>query len=1068
MNSATKVFNRFPDLTAVSVCGLCVLLCSASESFAAVDDISYSRDIRPILSANCFSCHGADETHREGQLRLDTFDGAVLARDGHAAIVPGDPKRSQLLSRVHSQDAELVMPPPETGKALTESQKNVLEQWILNGAEYEGHWAFVPPERPTVPQFSDADGQAWVQNAIDAFVLQRLRKEKQSPSPRAANSTLLRRMSLDLIGLPPSPEQRDAFLKQSADAGPVKAWNAETERLLSSPHFGEKWARHWLDAARYADSDGFEKDKPRFVWFYRDWVVKSLNDDKPYNQFLIEQLAGDLLPNPSQDQIVATGFLRNSMINEEGGVDPEQFRMEAMFDRMDAVGKAMLGLTIQCAQCHDHKYDPFSQADYYRMFAFLNNCDESQATVYTPEALQQRTDLLQQIDQLKTSLRDGHPGWREEMLAWSRQNASSEIPWDIIRPELDGSGGQKHYLQPDGSILAQGYAPTKHTTVFTGNTDLKSLTGFRIELLLDPNLPHGGPGRSVDGLCALTEFQVEVAPSSNPSQVTVVKIASATADVSPTEDRELEKRYDDKSGKRRIVGSIEKAFDGDNLTAWSIDNGPGRSNVARNAVFVPAEIPQSDSGFRVTIKLVQNHGGWNSDDNQNNNPGRFRLSVTDSAAPVADPVPAAVRSIVARPADTWTPAEQATVFSYWRTTVPEFADANAAIESLWKEHPRGETQLVLHERPERRPTYRLTRGDFLKPAEEMTVGVPAVLNSLSATPSPDRLRFAQWVGDRQSPTTARAIVNRLWQEYFGTGLVQTADDLGTQGEYPSHPELLDWLAMELMDHDWSLKHIHRLIVNSSTYQQSSHIRDELLQRDPDNRLLARGPRFRVSGEVVRDIALAASGLLNETLGGPPVYPPAPEFLFLPPASYGPKTWTTETGDGRYRRALYTFRFRSVPYPMLQNFDTPRGDGACVRRVRSNTPVQALTTLNEDLFVDCSRSLARQILMPRSTNAAQESSANNSSEHNNDNARMIAAFERCTTRTPTVSELTTLLQFLDRQKSRFQSEPESQARLLVHGSEDAPQLPAQISVAELAAWTAVSRVLLNLDEVITKE
>ena len=1026
---------------------------------AVADEVTFSRDIRTILSANCFGCHGTDETHREADLRLDTFSGATADHEGRAAIVPGKPEASELLVRVKTHDAESVMPPRETGKALTPQQIELLEQWIRSGAEYQQHWAFVPPVAPSVPAFADSQSQRWIRNPIDAFVLQRLQREGLRPSPVAESSTLLRRASLDLMGLPPEVSELDAFSTalESKTDDPVQAeeqiWSQEIERLLASPHFGEKWARHWLDAARYADSDGFEKDKPRFVWFYRDWVVRSLNNDKPYNEFLKEQLAGDLIPNRTQDQLVATGFLRNSMINEEGGVDPEQFRMEAMFDRMDAVGKAMLGLTIQCSQCHNHKYDPISQTDYYRMFAFLNNCDEAQATVYTQASLQQRVSLLTEIQRLELELQKTQPQWREQLNVWAAEIAQQTNPWSIVRPELDSSGGQKHYLLSDGSVLAQGYAPTKHTTVFDCNAELKTLTGFRLELLLDPNLPHGGPGRAVDGLCAISEFQVDVAPLADPGKKQSVKFVKATADVSPQDARELAKIFYDKTDKKRITGPIEKAFDGDNLTAWSIDAGPGRSNVPRNAVFIPEAPLTSESGFRLSFKLVQMHGGWNSDDNQNNNPGRFRFSVTDQAEPVADMVPPSVRAAARKTSEQRTANDWSVMFSYWRTTKPEFAATNTAIEARWAQHPPGETQLVLHEREDRRPTYLLTRGDFLKPADQMTAGVPSVLNALANSEVPERLRMAEWIADRRSPTTARAIVNRIWQEYFGTGLVQTAEDLGTQGEYPSHPELLDWLAVQLMDNGWSLKHIHRLIANSATYRQSSHVTEELYQLDPANRLLARGPRFRLSGEIVRDVALSVSGLLNREVGGPPVYPPAPDFLFLPPASYGPKTWTTETGVNRYRRALYTFRFRSVPYPMLQNFDTPRGDAACVRRVRSNTPIQALTTLNEDLFVECSRALAMRIV----------------SLDGDDQTKIVYAFRQCTARGPSAADLKTLLEFLQKQKDRFAAEPEQNAIQLATGSlEGKLELPAHVAVSDVAAWTAVTRILLNLDEVVTKE
>jgi Protein of unknown function (DUF1553)/Protein of unknown function (DUF1549)/Planctomycete cytochrome C len=1032
---------RFSD-TLLVVSGSLLL---HSLSCIAGDDIQFSRDIQPILATNCLKCHGADDELREADLRLDRFDDATAELGGYAAVVPGDPAKSSLVERITTDDSDLRMPPPDTGKTLSADDIAKLTAWIANGAEYQQHWSFVPPVRPDIPGASDNVDR----RPIDAFVQDRLEREGLQPSPVADKATRLRRLSLDVIGLPPTIEELDAFLN---DTSPV-AWQRQIDRLLSSPHYGEKWGRHWLDAARYADSDGFEKDKPRFVWFYRDWVVKALNQDMPYDQFIIEQLAGDLLPNRTQDQLVATGFLRNSMINEEGGVDPEQFRMEAMFDRMDAIGKAVLGITIQCTQCHDHKYDPLTQRDYYQMFAFLNNCDESQATVYTDQQMATRDRVLEEIAALEKSLRREHSDWPAAMAKWEDAAANTTTEWSTVRPQLDASGGQKHYLLEDGSVLAQGYAPTKHTTQFTVDTDKKNITGFRLELLNDPNLPHNGPGRSIFGTCAVSEFQVSVQTRDDPPKNVAVKWASATADVNPKR-RDLESVYDDKAKKQRVTGPIEFAIDGDNLTAWGIDIGGGRSNVPRNAVFIPEESLTSESGFRITFKLVQMHGGWNSDDNQNNNLGRFRFSITSHVDPAADTVPPDVRRAIATDADARTQQQRDTVFSYWRKTVKDFSAENDQIEQLWKQHPWGHTQLVLHERDDLRRTHVLTRGDFLKPADEVQADVPSLFGDIPASASRDRLTFARWIANRNAPTTARAIVNRIWQEYFGTGIVSTAEDLGTQGEYPSHPKLLDWLASELMDNNWSLKHVHRLIASSDTYQQLSHVTPELLSRDPDNRLLARGPRFRVNGETIRDIFLAASGLLNHDMGGPGVYPPAPAFLFQPPVSYGPKTWNTATDGDRYRRAIYTFRFRSVPYPVLQNFDTQRGDISCVRRVRSNTPLQALTSLNEDLFMESCRALALSAVrqdMP------------------NDSERLDFVFRRCVSRYPTDDERATLLSFLNSQQTRMETDGPSAAwQLAADDPEQLPELPDDVTAATLAAWTATCRVILNLDETITKE
>jgi hypothetical protein len=922
------------------------------------------------------------------------------------------------------------------------------------------HWAFVKPERPAAPE---VENRAWARTPIDRFILARLEKEGLKPSPIADRVTLLRRLSLDLIGLPPTIAEVDAFLK---DKSPT-AYEKQVERLLASPHYGERWGRHWLDAARYADSDGFEKDKQRSVWFYRDWVINALNSDKPYDRFIIEQIAGDLLPNATQDQIVATGFLRNSMINEEGGVDPEQFRMEAMFDRMDAIGKSVLGLTIQCAQCHNHKFDPLKQEEYYRMFAFLNNSYEGSVAAYAPEEQMKRANVFSGIREIEAALQERTPDWRKRMAEWEAKVAKDQPEWIVMKPEVEdiSNGGQKYLPLKDGSLLAQGYAPTKHRVKMTATVDQQNITAFRLELLTDANLPMGGPGRSIKGACALTEFEVEASPARDPKKSTKIKIVRATADYNQPE-RDLEPIFDDKSKRRRVTGPIEFAIDGKDETAWGIDAGPGLRNHPRNAVFIAEKPIANEGGTILTIYLKQNHGGWNSDDNQNNNLGRMRLSITTAPEAAADPLPRGVRKILSIPNERRDQAQVQTVFSYWRTTIPEFDEDNKKIAELWMRYPEGSSQLVLREREDARDTRLLKRGDFLRPDRVVTPGVPAFLHPLPAGAAPDRLTFAKWLVDRDSPTTARSMVNRVWQSYFGAGLVATPEDFGLQCEAPSHPELLDWLAVEFMNptwragdgtnpqsEGWSLKHLHRLIVNSAVYRQSSRVTPRLLERDPLNRLLARGPRARVEAEIVRDIALAVGGLLNPKIGGPSVFPPAPDFLFLPPASYGPKPWDESRNEDRYRRALYTFRYRSTPYPMLQVFDAPNGDFSCVRRAKSNTPLQALTTLNEILFLEAARALALK--------AAKEGGAT-------DAARLEFAFRRVLARRPTPMESTELIGLLNRQRERFGA-GESNPWNLVTSEPDKPfLLPKGMKMDDLAAWTAVARVLLNLDETITKE
>ena len=1040
-------FHRF--LISIVVASFCVVALENTAVFAqkAEPAIDFNRDIRPILSNACFQCHGPDQQQRKAELRLDRKGDVFAKRDGSYAIVPGKPGESELLKRIVSGDPDQKMPPPDSGKQLSKQQISLVAKWIEQGAKWSKHWAFVAPRRPPVPKVKNQD---WVRNEIDAFVLARLERDGLRPSPEAGKVTLLRRLNLDLVGLPPSIEEIDEHLTNENDT----AFATQVQRLLKSPHYGERWGRHWLDAARYADSDGFEKDKPRFVWAYRDWVINALNRDLPYNQFIIEQIAGDLLPNPTQDQLVATGFLRNSMINEEGGIDPEQFRMEAMFDRMDAVGKSILGLTIQCCQCHDHKYDPMTQQEYYGLFAFLNNSHEANISVYSPNDLKQRADVLRQIHEIEADLRHKHPDWQRRMAEWEERAKTHQTKWTAVVPFSDDltTGGQKYFPRKDGSLLAQGYAPTRHTANFRVKTDVKNITAFQLELLNDPNLPHGGPGRSIEGTAALTEFEVTAAPADAPGKGTKIKIVKATADINlPKVD--LKDIYDDNTGKKRFTGPIAFAIDGDDKSAWGIDAGPERRNLPRKAVFVAEKPFSHPKGTLLTFHLSQRHGGWNSDDNQNHNLGRFRLSITTAPDAVADPLPKGVRDILSIPPEKRSRVQTATVFSYFRTTVPEWKPANDRIEELWKQHPEPASQLVLHERMDSRTTSVLARGNFLKPTEAVGPAVPSFLHALPDGAKPTRLTLARWLVDRRSPTAARAIVNRVWQSYFGIGLVSTSEDLGIQSEAASHPELLDWLAVEFMENGWRLKALHRLIVSSATYRQSSRITPESYARDPYNRLLTRGPRLRVEAEIVRDIALAVSGLLSRKVGGPPVYPPAPEFLFKPPASYGPKVWKESTGDDRYRRAVYTFRFRSVPYPALQAFDAPNGDFSCVRRSRSNTPLQALTTLNEPLFMECARALALRIL--------------NEADRTNDE-RIRYAFRLCLTRKPSEQEIGILSRLLAEQTQQYGQESAKPWDLAANDPKSPPKLPEGTTPADAAAWTVVARVLLNLDETITKQ
>ncbi|GMV92621.1 MAG: hypothetical protein AMXMBFR82_23990 [Candidatus Hydrogenedentota bacterium] len=1021
----------------------------AAAVFAAAEPVSFNDQIQPILSKACFQCHGPDPESRKAKLRLDTKEDAFADRGGYAAIVPGKPDESEMIRRIASHDPDTIMPPAKAGEPLSENEIALIREWIAQGAEWSVHWSFVPPRRPTVPGVGNAE---WARNPIDGFILKRLEGEGLSPSPMADRVTLLRRVSLDLTGLPPTLDEIDRVVADESED-----WYASlVERLLASPHYGERWARDWMDAAQYADSDGFEKDKPRQVWSWRDWVVRAFNMNMPYDQFVVEQVAGDLLPNPTQDQLVATGFLRNSMINEEGGIDPEQFRMEAQFNRVEIVGRAVLGLTTQCAQCHTHKYDPISHTEYYQMLAFLNNTDEACISVYSSEEEEQRGAILDLIAQLEEGIKADRPDWRERVAEWETTARAIPSPaWEPLELTFDdtSAGGQKCVSQGDGSYLAQGYAPTRFQPKMTATTKLTTITAVKLELLPDPNLPRGGPGRSIYGASALSEFELRVAPADTPiaeyDKWTAVPVASAIADVNPPQEV-LGPEFPDNGGAKRYTGPIELAIDGKAETAWTTDIDPEHRNRAHYAIFKLKEPLTVEPGTALAFRLSQQHGGWNSDDNQNNNLGRFRLSVTDATELPDTALPVATQEALATEAAARTDADTRALFSAWRSTVPELSDANARIAALWRSLPSGTTQLVLHERQTPRVTHRLERGDFLSPAETVEPGVPQFMHALNAEGAPDRLDFARWLVSPESPTTARSFVNRVWQHYFGTGIVETSSDLGTQGDAPSHPELLDWLAVEFMESGWDVKALHRLILTSAAYRQASNVTPELFQRDPYNRLLARGARFRVSGETVRDIALASSGLLNDKMGGPSIFSPAPEFLFKPPASYGPKVWNAVEGPERYRRALYTFRYRSVPYPALQVFDTPAGDAACTRRDRSNSPLQALTTLNDPLFVECARGLAEDTL----TYGGEAT-----------RSRIEYAFRRCTSRMPEDGEIATLEAFLEKQQARIAAGDLSADAILKSAAWDGGTID---DPAELAAWTLTARVMLNLDETIVRQ
>lgn len=1000
----------------------------------ATAKVDFVRDIQPIFQTSCAPCH-AGERPKSG-LRLDNKALAMQGGLGGVAIIPGNSKDSRLMHRLLGLDGEKQM--PLGGPPLKAEQIELIRRWIDEGAVWpesaaggpakiEKHWAFVAPSRPALPVVKN---KAWARTPIDRFILARIEQQGLTPSPAASKETLIRRLSLDLTGLPPTLAEIDDFVNDQSPS----AYEQLVERLLASPHYGERWGRWWLDAARYADTNGFEKDLPRSIWPYRDWVIKAFNRDLPFDQFTIEQLAGDLLPTPTLDSRVATGFLRNSMLNQEGGVDPEQFRVEGLIDRVDAIGKAFLGLTINCAQCHTHKFDPIKNDEYYKFYAFLNSDDEPEIEVPSAEVLKKRAEIQDKIKKIEDELIAGDEGLPQRMQAWEARMREQAGEWAVLDDtSIYASFGVKFDRLEDGSFLAKGDNSTFNTYVVKASTRLKNITGFRLELMTDPNLPRGGPGRASDGSLFVSEFSVEAVPLNQAAKAQPQKIvlSEATADFALPDF------------------PVKNVIDGDLKTHWSSDAGPGRRNQSRQLVFAAANPVGDEAGIQLTFYVTQKKDDVISSLGGKPNIGRFRLSVTTRPRPQADPLPANVRRILSIPAAERTVEQRYEVFSFYRTMDEKFAEANKRIDELMKQWPYGDTTLALAPRAVPRETHIFKRGDWKRPGDVVQPDTPAFLHPFPQGAPRNRLGLAEWIVDKKNPLTARVIVNRVWQQYFGVGLVATPEDFGTRCERPSHPELLDWLAVEFMESGWSLKKLHRLIVNSATYRQSSKVTPKLQEVDPTNRWLARAPRFRVEAEVVRDIALAASGLLSRKIGGPSVYPPIPDGVLS--LGYGQQMpWETAKGEDRYRRAMYTFWKRSVPYPSLSVFDAPNADFSCTRRVRSNTPLQALTTLNDTLFMEAAQGLALRVFKEGG---------------GDDRAKLVYAFRLCTGRRPDEVETQKLLAFLEQQRANFRG---NTAAAVYVSSPDLNNLPANVDLHEVAPWTMVARVLLNLDEMITKE
>ncbi len=984
------------------------------------EPLRYNRDIRPILSDNCFSCHGPDVNHRKGGLRLDVREEAVKPmKSGDIAIVPGKTSESELVARITSRDEEKVMPPPKAHKTVSAAQKEKLRQWIAQGAKYEQHWSFLPLAPVPVPPVKQS---AWPRNPVDSFILTRLEGEGLAPSPEAAKETLIRRVSLDLTGLPPTVAEVDAFIADSSG----QAYEKVVERLLKSPHYGERMAVEWLDAARYADSNGYQVDRDREMWAWRDWVIKAFNDNKPFDQFTIEQIAGDLLPEPTLDQRIATGFHRNHMMNEEGGIIAEEFLAEYTADRVETTAAVWLGQTFNCCRCHDHKFDPFTQRDFYALKAFFHNVPERGVGIYSnpirqnsppflklpaPEIEAKINGLNAQVKVVNDQLAALADKSSADIADWAHRVTTEPVVWQPVELVTATGGDEPPHVDAPARTLEIGPQETRANTI-----------------KLTARLPAG----------RITALQIECA----------TKAASATFQWS-------ELKVSTGQGTKKLplalraaawqnslaAAETAKVLDKDRRTRAALSLKPDHPALA---VFELEQALPGSEPQEVELEIgVENAGG----------PSRWRVLVTGANPEVLAPANVAV--IVRKEEAKRTAAEKKLIAAFRLSQQPAHRRLSDQLEALKKQVAAAEgeipTTLVMDEMKEARPTFVLMRGAYDKHGESVTAATPAVLPALAADQPRNRLGLARWLVSPRNPLTARVTVNRLWQQVFGTGLVKTSEDFGAQGEQPSHPELLDWLALEFMRSGWDVKHLMKLMVTSATYRQQSRLTPLLRGRDPDNRLLSRAPRHRLMGEFVRDQALAASGLLVEKSGGPSVKPYQPPGLYEQiTAGNGTNVYVPGKGGDLHRRSLYTYWKRSVPNPAMMLFDAPFRESCTLRRPRTNTPLQALNLMNDPTYVEAARFLAQRMM----------------AEGGGDlDARLTHGFRLLLARRPAAAELSVLRAAYQRAHRDFEADHEAAKAFLAVG--DAAS-DARLNPTELAAFTAIASTLLNLDEVIMKE
>ena len=999
-----------------------VLLASSGVTRAATTSsgkVDFNRDIRPILSDNCYKCHGPDAKQAKAGLRLDLPEIAVKPlKSGKIAVVPGQPRKSTLVQRITTKDKDEKMPPPETGKKLTPEQITLLRRWVEQGAAWQPHWAFIKPEKTTPPEVTD---KGFARNEIDRFIAAKLKEKGLKPSPEAERVTLIRRLYFDLTGLPPQRDEVLAFVAEKSS----DAYEKLVDRLLASPHYGERLTAYWLDLVRFADTRGYHGDQHLDMSLYRDYVISAFNDNKPFDQFTKEQIAGDLLPNATLTNRIASGYNRLLMTTEEGGAQAKEYLAKYSADRVRNASTVWLGATLGCAECHDHKFDPYKTKDYYRFAAFFADLKETavggQERTRIPSVVE--TDQLQKLEaqlaQTRQELVTQTPALDAAQAKWE----ASRVLWTVLKPSTAvTTNGATLTIQDTGAIQASGTNPTNATYTVTVKTKLKGITAFRLEALPNPALPKSGPGRADNGNFVLSEFELTITNES-------VKWAGATASASFT--------------NTLVAG----ALDGDLKTGWGVQDQIGKTNYA---IFETTTNLGTGDEITLTFQLRHQQGDKSA-------LGLFRLSAITAPRPVpivgSEYLPAEITDALTVAAVQRTPPQKQTLAVYHRSIDPSLAPVRARETDLQNQvnnvnNAMATTLVSVSVTP--RTMRILPRGNWLDDSGEIVT--PAVPAFLSLTEIKDRtanrLDLAQWLVSRDNPGTARVFVNRLWKIMFGQGIVKTLDDFGAQGAAPTHPQLLDWLAVEFMDRGWDIKHMLKLMAMSGTYRQTSFVSESLRQRDPYNLWLARQSRPRLEAEMVRDNALAISGLLARKVGGPSVkpYQPAGYWALL---NFPTREYMNDHGDNLYRRGLYTYWARTFLHPSLLAFDAPTREECTVDRVKSNTPQQALVLLNDPIYVEAARVLAERMIRE----GGKDSSG-----------RIQFAYLQAISRNPKKEEQKLLETLYQQHLAQYQADAKAAEELLQVGER---AVAKDIDKAELAAWTSVARVVLNLSETITK-